>query len=336
LTGIPTSARPIYRRTSLLLSPFTQPTMSGTRLCDFYNRTGKCRNGDACKYAHIRTAQTASSSGTGGVGGSTPTRPGHTRAKSSVSTSGVQAIVASGSPSGSPASAAIAALSASSKKATKPTTPGSQSASSAPPLPGGACRPYWETGKCKFGEKCRFTHVSQSDAASSSVGHAHAGSSNAPPGACHPFWIKGQCKFGDECKYRHVSPADSSGAPRSSGAGAAANEDNQSKGKTPVRGFTRDEDAPAVGPVSGPGSGADAFFGVDTADSNSADDVRGMLRRYLRDDYRFEKTLFVYAMMKLLASASSSNKHWVSISPFDPLRDVDANAERGRWTAVAG
>jgi hypothetical protein len=319
LTGIPTSARPIFHRPSLLLSPRTQPTMSGTRLCDFYNRTGKCRNGDACKYVHIRTAQTASSSGTGSVGGSTPTRPGHTRAKSSVSTSGVQATTASGSSSASPASAAIAALSAVNKKVTKPTTPASQSASSPPPLPGGACRSYWETGKCKFGEKCRYTHVSQTDAASSSTGHARTGSINdAPPGACHPFWLKGQCKFGDECKYRHVSPAGGSGAPRSSGAGAAANEDSQSKGKTPVRGFTRDEDAPAVGPVSGPGSGADAFFGVDTADSNSADDVRGMLRRYLRDDYRFEKTLFVYAMMKLLASASSSNKHWVSISLSTP------------------
>jgi hypothetical protein len=65
------------------------------------------------------------------------------------------------------------------------------------------CRHFRNTGKCKFGDECKYQH---------SAGDAIA---SPPRGPCNNYRQGGECKFGDRCRYLHgeTDPRfDSSGA----------------------------------------------------------------------------------------------------------------------------
>jgi hypothetical protein len=121
-----------------------------------------------------------------------------------------------------------------------------------------------------------------------------------PRGACNTFWATNKCKFGNTCKYRHVFH----GAPNvvvSAPTNAALKplfEESVAVGDTGAQ----NGDA---------GSGADAYIVSNVGDVLGATDALSSLRRYMRDDYRFDKPLFIYSMMKVLTSATSGNKAWV-------------------------
>jgi hypothetical protein len=182
-------------------------------------------------------------------------------------------------------------------------------------------------GTCRFGNKCKFQHDQSSgtSGASSSVARGGQGrppatrtsssgaaqsptgstSTNAPVGpvprgACNTFWATNKCKFGNSCKYRHVFH----GAPNvvvSAPTNAALKplfEESVAAGDTGAQ----NGDA---------GSGADAYIVSNVGDVLGPADALSSLRRYMRDDYRFDKPPFIYGMMKVLTSATSGNKAWV-------------------------
>jgi hypothetical protein len=211
------------------------------------------------------------------------------------------------------------------------------------------CEFFARTGKCRFGDKCRFSHniARQSPGASSSFaqgGQSRSSASRAstpgtgrtangpassisssnnvnasdplpplPKNACRNFWAQNKCRFGSNCTYKHIyhknpsvivsTPANTTLKPLFEDASKSTNEADGSPGGT--------SDGVAAG------SGADAYVAMTSGDAIGPVDGLQSLRRYLKDDYRFDKALFVYTMMKVLSSATSGNKQWVRASALD-------------------
>jgi hypothetical protein len=192
------------------------------------------------------------------------------------------------------------------------------------------CRAFAQ-GNCRFGDRCRFQHgpVPAAPDASSSVarggqgrptatrasssgsGSAHppaSANTTAPPvprDVCRNFWTTNKCSFKTGCRYKHVfyqAPNVVVSAPTNTVLKPLFEE------STPSGSGSADTSGPLDGAV---GSGADAYVSQSAGDAMSAGDALTALRRYLRDDYRFDKTAFVYAMMKILSSATTGNKQWV-------------------------
>jgi hypothetical protein len=66
---------------------------------------------------------------------------------------------------------------------------------------GGDCYKFKATGKCDFGDRCRFSH----DHAGGGGGRGGGGRSKQKAGgACFQFRKKGSCKFGDSCRFSHA------------------------------------------------------------------------------------------------------------------------------------
>lgn len=63
------------------------------------------------------------------------------------------------------------------------------------------CLEFDKTGACKFGDKCKFSHLGPTD----------SGKPVKKPkkrnGICLIF-VEGTCKYGDKCRYRHVSESE--------------------------------------------------------------------------------------------------------------------------------
>ena len=53
------------------------------------------------------------------------------------------------------------------------------------------CRAFRNTGRCRYGDECKYQH---------SEGEAIA---NPPRGLCFNFQQDGECKFGDRCRFKH-------------------------------------------------------------------------------------------------------------------------------------
>jgi len=67
----------------------------------------------------------------------------------------------------------------------------------------GACYQFKETGSCKFGDECRFSH----DSGSSQGGASSGGGGSFSSGLCHRFRDSGECKFGTSCRFSHDTGA---------------------------------------------------------------------------------------------------------------------------------
>jgi hypothetical protein len=179
--------------------------------------------------------------------------------------------------------------------------PGAATPQNVPRCPPNVCRNFWGTKTCQFNKNCRYEHRYYKDPAGSSQGQGDAPVEPVdpkdippcPPTHCKPFWATGRCQFANSCRFRHEYFAKAAGDRQGQGAMDDA------------------EDRPTTS-NAGAASGADAYVVTEGGDALAAGDALGMLRRYLRDDYRFEKPPFVYGMMKVLSSASSTNKLWVS------------------------
>ncbi|XP_071962517.1 mRNA decay activator protein ZFP36L2-A-like isoform X2 [Antedon mediterranea] len=61
------------------------------------------------------------------------------------------------------------------------------------------CRAYEETGACKYGEKCQFTHLPRTIQQQPQP----TNSSRYKTELCRPFEENGACKYGDKCQFAH-------------------------------------------------------------------------------------------------------------------------------------
>ena len=71
------------------------------------------------------------------------------------------------------------------------------------------CIVWKNTGKCKFGDRCRFVHGNPPAAPKSSPTPKPKASpaSSSQPQECLAWKKNGKCRFGDKCKYAHVGDA---------------------------------------------------------------------------------------------------------------------------------
>jgi len=63
------------------------------------------------------------------------------------------------------------------------------------------CREYEETGACKFGDKCKFSHLGKG----APVPKRQEGAARKKRNATCLAFTAGECKWGDRCRYRHVT-----------------------------------------------------------------------------------------------------------------------------------
>ena len=74
--------------------------------------------------------------------------------------------------------------------------------------PGGKqelCYHFCTTGRCRFGDKCKYLHPS-------TVSNKGAGSKGAGRGVCFNFAAGKHCRFGDKCRFKHEKKDESSAA----------------------------------------------------------------------------------------------------------------------------
>lgn len=177
------------------------------------------------------------------------------------------------------------------------------------------CHFFNSPGGCRRGDQCHFQHTnannpttqSSSPSSQPSMGRTNAPSESsgqkAPPGVCNFYWSTGKCKHEFACRYRHVNSSSST--------------------ETQVRSFSvpssssLDAIAPFLtedGLARVTGAGTDVYFSSNPDADLSPTQAHNALKRFLYDDYRFDKTFFIYAFLKPLSSAHTGNTSWVSLS----------------------
>lgn len=71
------------------------------------------------------------------------------------------------------------------------------------------CHQWIDTGRCSFGDKCRFSHLgadSSNNDTAVDTSNTSTRSSDRPTGnsnECYEFAESGECKFGDRCRFSH-------------------------------------------------------------------------------------------------------------------------------------
>jgi hypothetical protein len=201
-------------------------------------------------------------------------------------------------------------------------------------------------GGCRRGAQCKFLHTNPAGGSNPSgsspstpkgkgKGKANVPSTPQPTNgpkipcprdACRLFWDTGKCKFGNGCRYRHVNQtsqgpvtpgdnADQNAGAAAETSSAAATLDSEVAAERLLDYLTPDALARLT-------AGTDIYFTPEGSDTLPPEEIRGKLRMYLRDQYRFEKTFHVYSMMGLLSSASSRNAGWVSAYFFTMLQTL--------------
>lgn len=175
------------------------------------------------------------------------------------------------------------------------------------------CKYYANTGGCRFGDKCRFTHVgagnargpapvrddSSSQSSRGGRGQRFSSNSDVPRGVCNFFWSSGECRRGFECRFRH--------------------ERNPADAESHVAGDTQAPVRDIIAPFLTPDgmarlfqAGTDGHFPVGSTKLRSPSEVHNLLKRFLEDKYRFRTSADVYPFLDLVTCATSTNSSWVS------------------------
>jgi len=97
--------------------------------------------------------------------------------------------------------------------------------------PAGPCYSFQESGSCKFGNQCRYTHGDEPTSGSAggggapsryntgdryssgprSFGSSFGGQRSGGAGPCYEFRDTGVCKFGDQCRFNHGAASSGGG-----------------------------------------------------------------------------------------------------------------------------
>ncbi|KAJ7217780.1 hypothetical protein GGX14DRAFT_438313 [Mycena pura] len=148
------------------------------------------------------------------------------------------------------------------------------------------CRFYNTPNGCKHGDRCSFSHNSRPSGSGPSNWRQapqvlqRAPLPAAPRGVCNFYWSTGSCRREFDCRFEHTrNPSIAS---------------SSSLGPSPQS--------------SGLGPGADRFS--PSSESLSPNQLHSHLKKYLRDDLRFEKTFSVYGFVTLLGSLDTSGPRW--------------------------
>ncbi|KAF8959737.1 hypothetical protein BDZ97DRAFT_1666780 [Flammula alnicola] len=194
------------------------------------------------------------------------------------------------------------------------------------------CRFEQAPGGCRRGQKCNFTHINNNSTNSGqrigSPGPSTNGppslpntphrqtnsptpSSSAPPGVCRFYWTTGSCKREFECRYRHTRSDLTPGTPRSP-TSFRINLASQAA-REAIAPFLTEKGLTKINGVA-----TDGFFAEDDSQSLSPTDAHNQLKRFLFENFRFKNAFDVYAFLRPLCSANSSNTLWVC-SFSDPL-----------------
>ncbi|KAF8128159.1 hypothetical protein EV363DRAFT_1585143 [Boletus edulis] len=182
------------------------------------------------------------------------------------------------------------------------------------------CRFFNTPAGCNRGNQCKFAHSlpddntrgrfpsttpdsSNSTLATPQTNAPPSGSGNAPPGVCRYFWEQGRCKREFSCYYKHTQKADRAAPP------PASTSSQTTRSATALQRVAPFLTEQGLSKLSGSGSGTDGFFSQDISSLSPAE-AHNALKRFLLDDYRFKDTYHVYAFLKPLNSATSSNAGW--------------------------
>jgi hypothetical protein len=172
-------------------------------------------------------------------------------------------------------------------------------------VPAGVCRYFWTRGSCNRGTSCTFTHQNQNSQTDVPAGApicysffplSERLSFSAPPvqvpyGVCRAFWTTGLCGRGESCKFQHRANPD-----------VPPPQIEQAK--------TLQSHFKAAGLGSFPALETDKFSaGIGT--NASFGETNGLLRRFLKDDFRFQTAAQIYSFLEIICNANTQNAQWV-------------------------
>jgi len=77
-----------------------------------------------------------------------------------------------------------------------------------------SCYSFGETGSCRFGDRCRFSHGGAAPGAQRTERKPRREAGEARDNSCYSFAQNGTCKFADACRFSHggAAPGASSAA----------------------------------------------------------------------------------------------------------------------------
>ncbi|KAJ6587167.1 hypothetical protein DFH09DRAFT_248112 [Mycena vulgaris] len=159
------------------------------------------------------------------------------------------------------------------------------------------CRFYNKPGGCRRGNQCTFSHDGPSSPSRPSQAARRGPLPQAPPGICNFYWSTGNCRHEFGCRFRHTRNPSSSPSP-------------SPEPSTPLT--AANSLAPFLteaGLARLTASGTDIFF-PPPIKPLSPNETHNHLKRFLRDDFRFEKTYDIYAFLVPLGSLNTSGPQW--------------------------
>ncbi|KAJ7497553.1 hypothetical protein FB451DRAFT_1211927 [Mycena latifolia] len=162
------------------------------------------------------------------------------------------------------------------------------------------CRFHSKPGGCRRGNQCKFSHDGPSSPASSSQPPQPSRQGplpKAPPGICNFYWSTGNCRREFECRFKHTrNPSlPSSPSPQPLAALASAN--------TLAPFLTEAGLARLTAP------GTDVFFSPPLKPL-SPNETHNHLKKYLHDNFRFDKTYDIYGFLVPLGTLNTSGPQW--------------------------
>ncbi|KAJ7163577.1 hypothetical protein C8R43DRAFT_1171786, partial [Mycena crocata] len=162
------------------------------------------------------------------------------------------------------------------------------------------CRFFNKPGGCRRGNQCSFSHGESSSRPSQA--NRQAPLPNAPGGVCRFYWSTGKCRHEFECRFKHTrNPSDDASSSPSPGYPEASVPLNAANSLAPF--------LTEAGLAKLSASGSDIFF-PPPPKPLSPNETHNHLKRFLGDDFRFEKTFDVYGFLVPLGSINTSSPLW--------------------------
>ncbi|KAF8210466.1 P-loop containing nucleoside triphosphate hydrolase protein [Mycena galopus ATCC 62051] len=169
----------------------------------------------------------------------------------------------------------------------------------------GPCHFYNKAGGCRRGTACGFSHAGSSSgqsgrAADPSPGPRRGPPPKAPSGVCNYYWSTGSCRREFDCKFQHTQNPSLSSSPSPSSASTFL----PSTAPNPLAPFLTESGLAKLN-----GSSTDIFFAPPTR-ALSPNGIHNMLKKFLRDDFRFSKTFDIYGFLVPMTSIDASGPNW--------------------------